>query len=267
MGLILRNKTQSFNSSQPTIHRDAIINAGTLWCFDFKNTACYDQAAQPTNSKVLNNLVDIPTPAPAGGFINASSTTLTYEPNSGGMAFPRQQNGAITLGNSYPLQSLNNFVVAMWVRTPDQVTIIPPNVALMSRSSGIDFGANNQFAIHSGAGGAAWQLVLMGSSQALATSFFPYPMDSIFITYQLAFSIVGGTVTTFVNGVKAFSDAIPFTLASSTRPILLGNFDGGSTAQYRGKIYRTWAENLAVSGRTALERIQSDYLLNHGRFN
>ncbi|GAB3973865.1 hypothetical protein GCM10028806_28620 [Spirosoma terrae] len=229
---------------------DSLLNEGSLFLFDAANPAGYpSQAANLVNGTTLFNLFTTSPNATLNG-------TAVYSPTTGGLVLGSNSN--IQLGNNYNLATLNNpgFLAIIWIK---QLVAASAFTALLRRGTTTTTG-NMQYLIDLGADGQSPRGYIGGASTSATISLGAHSLNAV---HQLAIARQGNTVYGFRNGVQVYSGGFGDTYANpNVTQVTIG---AGTMAG--ASIFRTYMENLNVSGKTSLAQVQADYVSNVGRFS
>ncbi|MEZ0485450.1 LamG-like jellyroll fold domain-containing protein [Fibrella aquatica] len=253
MGLVIKLTSTFTDTSLPKLYKDSVLNLGSLFLFDFKNPATYQGGALPApgflaNGASLYNLVD------AAPLATVNGTQIAY--NSAG-AIEFNSVGNVVLGDNYNLASSNpNFMISMWIK----MTAASNSYAQLLGRSTTTTPNNTQWRIDMGLDGLRPRGGAGGSVQATVAEI---PNGSLVAgtLYHIAFSRVGASISTYLNGVQIRTATMPE--ATLANPAVIPNMGGGCKAL----VYRAYMENLTVSGKNPLAQVQADYNANLGRFN
>ena len=261
--------------SLPVLQRDQLLfgaNNGVVSLFDIANSYCYDQTTAVSNSKAVKNINDS---GNDGSLVINSGQTLTVAGN--GFDF-----SALTSGSTYVKgtaaaaasiwgtgSSDQYFLYCMYVKLP----------ALADWNSSGSLHAIMQYAADTGSYQTVADLLLIAETSGGLLTFrrqkAANSVDIIGITpvsadygsvVQLAFwrnasgqfarlKSANGTITSSstvgTNNTQNFS-------ATTQKVGRVGSFTGSANAT-KYKYYRSFLENLTVSGRDAVTVLDADY--------
>lgn len=244
-------------AAKPKLYREPLINAGTLYCYDF-----LDPYTNPGADGVflagtaLNSLG----PAAGTGTVTGSAGIANLA-GKAGLSMPGAGGGTVSIGSNgqYDLSSTNaEFLVILWLKLPaDYLTTNYLPVAHNSTGAtnpaqwwlDLDWGGKTpRFSVGTGAGAyslSAGASLTVGAPAQVAMRWKSTGLMEVHINAALS---------------SAVATAGPKTLqsAATTVPKLRSDI--------KGTIYRLYQENLSISGKSAAAQIAADYAANVGRF-
>jgi len=266
-GLIIQLPGTTFTGTGlPKLYRDAIINSGSMFCFDFLDTYCNpNPVGNLANGLTFTNLV---TAGPVATVVNTGTSNVAMASN--GVVFNGSGFGAIDFGTTYDLSGSNNsFLATAWFKTSSSQNAAYPGVMGLAGNTG----STNQYSIDSGPNpGTTATLAHVGVG---STTYSGTPPTTL---QQVAVFWTPGSMTMFRNGVVVTSAGAPTTLVATG----IGHEGLGVSASilnafspFNGTVYRAWKENITnsatASGLTQLAQataqIAADYAANSGRFS
>lgn len=258
MSLILKTSSVFTAAGLPRLYRDSILNAGSLCLFDFANTYCFPKQAAPVSGDTFVNLVD----GAPGGVVANYSNAFGF---AGGGIFIPGYGGAtssyIDLGDNYNLSALGSpdFLQIAWVKQDAASYDTVSNQGIWGRSNDIST-ANCQF--HLEMNSQLSGRVSNGTTNVnpVAGSGFAAPIAKT----QIAQAWVNGVLYIYANGVLVSSAGIagPLNNPAGARAKI-----GAIQNFWKGYVYRTYLENLTVSGKSAATQVLADYNANVSRFS
>lgn len=256
MSLTIRLSETFTDESLPLLTRDALINPGSMYLYDFLDPWCNPHADGPLDgTAVFRDLIDNGATASitSGGF-----SSLAGPSGIASSGVP----GALHLGASgaYDLAPLNaEFVIIFWIKTPASGFAETPYQRLFTMGSETA-GNAAQWYVDTGGDGRTYRfqygLGSMVANQQIAG-------QNAGVARQYAFHVrpASGLLAVYVDGTVQTQVAPgAFTLQSANG--LQPHINGG----WIGTIYRIYQENLSLSGRSAREQIVADYTMNAARF-
>lgn len=266
MPLIQRIPGVNFtDTSLPLLRRDSIVNAGTVFAYDFKDTYCWPSQTAPTNGTAVKNLADGLADGTAeinggnsfgfsGGGVVMSAPTLSSAARR--INFPTA--ARLPAGNQ-------GLLFIIWLRQDTQTN--PGDAALIA---GHTYQAGSESQYFASRNGSTSQLRI--SCNAVHTN---VAEPAVGVLTQLAVARIpngsgGFLVRAFMNGAQAGADQTDAfaTLRQPVNGSLTCSLAGGGGFQqtWCGKVYRVVLEDLGVSGASALAQVQVDYAANASRF-
>lgn len=255
---VINKLSSSFtDTSLPKLYRDPILNGGSKFLFDFLSAYCNPNAdGAIANGATFNNVLD---GGPVATSVTANLTNLTGKTGINNTA----ANATVNLGPnaSYDNSGLNHeMLMCFWFKLPATGYV----TSAFYSPFGYTTSNNNaaQWIFDMGSGGLTPRFSIgNGSAAFTAQAASNVTPGSI---YQVAGHWKPGvSVDLYLNGALlpvSNVTSIPTTLQSvtGTAPYLMNSM--------KGTIYRSWMEDLAVSGNTPLAQVASDYSLNATRF-
>jgi hypothetical protein len=265
MTLITKLNSAFTDTTLPKLVKDPVIVDGTRLLVDMKSVGTWpSQATSITTSTPLYNCVDNSWPS------LSVLATSTYSPSRGGV----QATGSSTSGLWLSDTSTNiiNDATKSWVYTI---------WFYRGTSATCNIAVDNAFAINSngggpvildlyGASGTANSSYLVGVNYALRVRIgFVVYQDSSFVwkfrsvqdqTISAEASLSGATNTNGGAGLRASA-------SGTTRPRVFPALSGYSAVPADYLFYRTFAENLSVSGRTYQQALDADWARGNSRFS
>lgn len=260
---IIQKSADAFTDAGMTkLYLDAAINKGTLFLFDFLRG---DSNPNPDGvlaaGATFKNLVDGGADAVyIGGSASSAQAVVANAAGKAGITSTGTtgNTGAtpqIDLGSPQPTAD-KPFIVNLWVKG-----------AGMGFTAGFLMGDTVSANGATGTTQWAWALYQAaanspqyGQRAVGATLVGPSAVPASTAVRHLALSWVGGTLTTYINGVVFGSAAGLASPLGATGKAPFLNFG------QPGTFYRASMERLDLSGRSALAAAQAEYALNNGRF-
>ncbi|MCA8183841.1 hypothetical protein [Burkholderia vietnamiensis] len=247
--LVLSVPGETTDASLPTLAKDAIINAGSMFLFDFLHPDCNANAVGALSAgATFSNLVD---GKPVGSVAGAGGdATLTN--TGGGLSFAGTTGARfVDLGKTYAMAAVNHpNVVIAWAKAVAPVNnsgVVSLGSAIATRQYTIEASsAGASMAINGQNGGGSFAMPAGASQFALAWS--PTGILQAFINNTLVAQVKDDTV---LIDYSAYSTRVGVDPA---------------TVMWKGMIYRVYQEDLAVSGMTAAAVVANDFAANNGRF-
>lgn len=259
MPLVVNLAGTSFSdTSLPILYRDPMVAAGTQFLFDFKNTYSWSGQNAPTNGAVFKNLVN--------GGADAAWANGAADGYAGGGAVISASAGYLNIGTGYTglYTGLNKFAVGC--------TVGMPAAFVASFYPGF-FGR----AVNTGTLVARMDLELTGRNlrvnqwslgdyqQVLNTS----TVYDIISTWEPS-GVNAGTAKVFVDGVLVRTSAIgnttlPVAGVAGT-PWVFGNAGMGGGPDFKGRLFRCFAEDMTISNRTPEQIAAANWAVVNGRF-
>jgi len=268
-GLIIQLPGTTFTGSGLLkLYRDAIINSGSLFCFDFLDTYCNPYAAgNLTNGAIFTNLVP---GAPVATLQVPTSSIVTTDSNGVNFASTAGGPSGINLGTTYDMAASNNaFLATIWFKTSSSQTGAYPGVMGLAGNTG----TTCQYAVDTGPtpGQSTTRISSSGGASSATTGIAPTTMQ------QIALLWTPGMAYGFRNGALISNLTANTTLLAPGLPEAIGA-TGGAMSAYApllARIYRAWKENITVSAAAsgltplaqATAQIAADYAANSGRFS
>lgn len=257
MSLIIKVPGVTFTKPLPKLYRDAVINAGTLACYDALNRVSWQKQLAPlTGSPSTEKWVNLVDGVADGLFTSiAPSSEITFA--NGFVSSNLSSSEKITLLNSAIPAPPSAILGIQWVKHGVQTATGQIAVAnffgwgLIGYTESV-YGAipANRFYV-GGSGSAPREIPNVISSGSVL---------------QLAVYFDSATLTLkgYVNGVEVVSAAGYAALGASATPATL-MFQAGISSAYLGTFYRTIIDKM-TAGKTPAEIVALDYALNNGRF-
>lgn len=259
MSLIIKVPGVTFTRTLPKLYRDAVIGAGTVFCYDAINTVSWPKQGAPTvgtpSADKWVNLVD----GVADGLFTTTAGEITWGGSGGFVSNGATAVDKITARNSAIPSAPTKCVGIVWVKHGTQVAASGEHpianffnwASIAWTQDGISTTPANRFYV---------------AGTASAAREIPIGAPVVGTVYQLAvaYSNSGQLMQAFVNGVEVLSAAGFADLATSTTPAALFNQTGFPNL-YVGTGYRTVFDTM-TDGRTPAEIVALDYALNAGRF-
>ena len=257
MSLIIRLAETFTDGTLPKLYLDALINAGSLYLFDFCSTTSNPNAdGALVNGASFVNLT-------GGASAAVSGTTLSNLTGKAGV-YVTAATGTdlLTIGSvgSFDLSSSNHeFLVIHWYKTPatgftstSWTEIIAnhygnTNTSQWSLLAGSD-GKSPYVGV--GLGGSARTVIAASGTGLGAVS-----------QVSLHCKPSTGSVEMYYNGTlygSASGSAISLQSGTLSRPQING--------AWKGTHYRTYMEDLTTSGASAAAQVAADYAANASRF-
>lgn len=248
------------DTTLPKLYRDPILNAGSKFLFDFLSAYSNPNAdGAVADGAVFKNLVDGGADAvlAAGG----GGNTVTQLAGRAGLSFTAAGgNGRyIDIGAGYDFfASQHSFLVCFWDKQPSSGynSAVSYNTILTRTDNNAN---TSEFWLDMGTDGKTPRgAVGSGSNSPVASGASGQGQGAV---RQVALAWSAGTGSFFINGsVVAMNSNFPTTLLDkSTSHIKLF---GGHVAT----MYRVWAEDLTVSGKSAASQVALDWAKNAARF-
>jgi len=246
------------DTSLPILYRDPLINAGSLYLFDFTSAYCNPNPdGNLSAGAVFNNLVDggaaasILSGATAGGFANLTGKA--------GLSLSGGNNATLDLGAQYDFStSLHPFVAIIWIKTP--TTGFTTGYPKVLSADGYASAENiEQFSFDMASDGKQPRV---GCGNGTTSQALSIPDgQGLGAVSQIAMSWSPGVLSVFYNGAlyNSTTTSVPATLAAPTVNVQSRN-------AYNGRFYQTYLEDLQVSGLTAASVVAADYAIRSAHF-
>ncbi|RKR82664.1 hypothetical protein BDD43_2849 [Mucilaginibacter gracilis] len=240
------------DATLPKLYRDAIVNSGSKFLFDFSNSWCWPKQANPVITDTFVNLID----GLSGATISGTNGGLTY--GGGGIYMPGYTGGAgsssIELGANYSIgaDASPNALIIDWIKLP----------------TGYDTGSTVFFRKATNSGNtynnAQWSFEAAGNILSIRfgsnVTYFSYTLP-VNVPVQMAVNITNTLLTLFINGV-AVATAVP-----SVGLVAADNLGLCRLPYFKGYTYRIYGENLLVSGKNAAAQVLLDYNNNVSKYS
>jgi len=259
------------DSSLPIDTNDAIINAGSLFCFDLADPFCWPTGQVPANGQSVPNLVS---GAPAGAVVMANGSAFSHNGKGLVLADTSLTYFQWDSGTQYFQSALaNDYLIVGWARYPGSDPggyasgyLISKMPSVTNSGTGIFLSNNYTPRIDAKFSDTATNGEIGGYT----------PTDGTAGLHQLALAKIGSSVYILKDGTQRTSAAL--LTPALTAHSYIGSFgsrpySSGSTVTGI-QMSRIWAENLttsaAINGLStlaqALNQIAYDYTLNASRF-
>lgn len=256
MSLIVKIPGVTFTKSMPKLYRDAVINSGTLACYDAVNAASWPKQAAPANGNPSadkwKNLVD----GVADGLFTTPSGEITF--SGGFVSNGTSSTDKITLLNASVPAAPSSLLGIIWVKHGEPGST--GELAMANFSGWLTIGYTGD-----GVASVPSDRFYIASSASASQEIPGAPV--LGQVYQLAasYNSAARMLNVYKNGVLVASRAGYADLASSATPMALMQQSGVGGA-YVGTFYRVVADKL-TAGMTDAEIVALDYALNVGRFS
>ncbi|TIR32257.1 MAG: hypothetical protein E5X35_15145 [Mesorhizobium sp.] len=252
--------------TNPTLTRDGLLNAGSLWLIDAMRLGCWD----PAVDAVAND-------AQIGNLVEGSPAALLKVPVVGDITFDAAVKGfklkatvglgriQIGTGTQYFQTDLDeDYLISTMVTYP----AVDPGGGhvgyLITKNTATSYSGAGPWMAHRYAANYLFASMDAVASTPTAGTAAGAPNG----LEQVAFAKVGANLLYFKNGAQVGSTPLRATpLAANSTPLNWGN--GGAASQYAAPglvMHRTYGENLTVSGRTAAAVVAQEYEQNIERF-
>lgn len=265
MSLILKVTDAAFSDATlPLLRRDALLDAGTKFLYDFADPFCWSKQAAPASNDKFVNFVTETADATATlnfGSLGFSNGGLVF---SGVNASPQEW---VKLPAAGILPTSNQgFLFVTWIKhgTPyDATTIYPVSGYMFQTGSKAIYGlaahnGNNNYRMYAG-----------GTYNTM-----PYPAVGTVTQMASAWVKVNGVyvLRSYANGAQygadnpnAMQQLVTLDPGSELDGPYLGTA-GGFGYNWQGNIYRTFLTDIGATGADPLALVQKDWAENNGRF-
>lgn len=249
------------------IRRDAVIDDGTLFLFDFANPHCSPLTGTLAVGATIANLVD---GAPVATGAGAGTATFGTK----GLTFNGSDAMRVDMGTTYSLASTDHdFLIIIWLSFPAARLATDVGVFGLAFSN-----ADCECLVRQN--GADSLLMYADGHQAYwagSVGNITLPTGVAVAPKQYAMAWVktvgGANIETYIDGVfqksTFYADSDLSAVVGSNNGSRMG---GGASQQYggatkwKGTIHRVLKEDLTVSGATAAAQVLLDYNRNSTRF-
>lgn len=246
------------NPNLPVLARDPLIVAGTQFLFDFKNTYCWPTQAAPTIAASMNNLVE--------GAAVGTWSTANANGFSGGGIILSASGGFLNLGTGYTAlyAGLNKFVTGCTFGMPASFgsSFYPGFFGRGVNTSNFiaraDLGTDGKFLrVNRFAIGDYNQTLVASTVYDMVMSWEPSGTNA-----GVAKVFMNGAL---VNTATITNTALPTSAVAAT-PWIFGNGGMGGNPDFKGKLFRCFAEDITASGRTPEAVAAANWAFANGRF-
>jgi len=260
-------------------YRDALVNAGTKFMLDCKNTSCWDTpGVVPVAGKELGDLWSL---IPDADGMVFAGTGFGSNNGGDGIVFSHGTSGVLEIGSADTLQhnlgklaGLKSFYVVMWAGLlPGYDTADFAGMGGLVNSSRAD----SQWMIDAGEGGDSCSFSIGRGASAVTVGSNDHDLEAEVVTqFGFSFEIIAGKTV-----VKKYRDGVPVSQVvidseivirdEDTALLTFGAAGGGDNKGFhlmRAFLEVTEHENVLVadSGAGIADRILLDYEVNRGRF-
>lgn len=243
------------NTTIPKIYRDEVVTKGGIYCYDLADATSWVKQSNSVSGDVIANLVD------GGEVATLTSDALTFA-GGGFTNFAVAGTQRILLPDAAKLEAnTGGFLVAVWIKPGTQTQAAADLVAgyryVDTGPWGIRYTSPNHKVLVNG------EVVSLGT---LTSAVHQVVMGWVPVSAGVFEKRV------YLDGALFSASASPATLqAPTTLPTkaTLGDAYGttGLNSLWVGSIYRSWMDDLGVSGADPLVLVQKDWAANNGRFS